>query len=267
MGGHAGGRAVGGGNRTSDRAGPNYGRVSRAALLASASLVALVMPGAAWAACTPSTRTISTGVTGPVLSNGGSILVTGGGSIAGGAEGVFAENCSITTLSNKGAIGAASGAPGGAGGIGVLTNSGRTINLLSNANGATISGGKEGGGSASGLGGAGVSNAGTITKLTNAGKIDGGSGGSFGGHGLSNAGTITTLINSGAVSGGAGGSTTFGAGGEGGVGVSNAAHATIGSLTNTRGATISGGNGGSGALRWPWRPGRIEQWDDQDTVQ
>ena len=161
MGGHAGGRAVGGGNRTSDRAGPNYGRVSRAALLASASLVALVMPGAAWAACTPSTRTISTGVTGPVLSNGESILVTGGGSIAGGAEGVFAENCSITTLSNKGAIGAASGAPGGAGGIGVLTNSGRTINLLSNATGATISGGKEGGGSASGLGGAGASNKGT----------------------------------------------------------------------------------------------------------
>ena len=33
-------------------------------------------------------------------------------------------------------------------------------------------------------------------------------------------------------------------GSAGGAGVSNAAHATIGSLTNTRGATISGGNGG-----------------------
>jgi hypothetical protein len=34
-------------------------------------------------------------------SNGGAIPVTGGGSIGGGAEGVFAENCSITTLSNR----------------------------------------------------------------------------------------------------------------------------------------------------------------------
>ena len=90
------------------------GRLSRSALLAGASLAALAAlaePGASWAACAPSTQTISTGVTGPVLANGGSILATGPGSIAGGAEGVFAENCSITTLSNQGSIGAASGAP------------------------------------------------------------------------------------------------------------------------------------------------------------
>jgi hypothetical protein len=97
--------------------------------------------GEAHAACAPSSRTISGPVTGPVLSNGGAITVTGSGSISGGAEGVFAANCSITTLSNMGSIGAAGGAPSGAGGIGVLTNSGRTINLLTNANGATISGG------------------------------------------------------------------------------------------------------------------------------
>ena len=99
----------------------------RPALLASASLIALATlgtPGAAWAGCMPSTRTISTGVTGPVVSNGGAILVTGGGSIAAGPEGVFAESCSITTLSNKGSIGAAAGFPGG---IGVQANSGRPL--------------------------------------------------------------------------------------------------------------------------------------------
>jgi hypothetical protein len=120
-------------------------RVSRTSLLAGASLAALAVlgePGAAWGACTPSTQTISTAVTGPILANGGSILVTGGGSIAGGAEGVFAENCSITTLSNNGSIGAASGAPGDAGGIGVLNNSGEAINLFSNTANGTIRGGK-----------------------------------------------------------------------------------------------------------------------------
>jgi hypothetical protein len=102
---------------------------------------------AASAALTPSTQTISSAVTGPILANGGSILVTGGGSIAGGAEGVFAENCSITTLSNMGSIGAAIGAPAGAGGAGVLTNSGPDHHLLSNATGGKISGGNGAGGS------------------------------------------------------------------------------------------------------------------------
>ena len=126
-------------------------------------------------------------------------FVAAGGSIAGGAEGVFAENCSVKTLSNHGAIGGAAD-----GGVGVLTNSGRTIDLLTNASGATISGG-------SGIKyvGAGVSNSGAITTLTNSGKITGGFASGYtgekatGGAGVSDAGTIRTLINSGAISGGA----------------------------------------------------------------
>ena len=54
-----------------------------------------------------STQTISTAVTGPVFSNGGAIAITSSGSISKGREGVFAKNFSITTLSNKGSIGAA----------------------------------------------------------------------------------------------------------------------------------------------------------------
>src|SRR5271166_6227974 len=57
----------------------NVGR-SRAALLASASLVALAALGAsgvAQAACVPSRQTISGPIAGPVMSNGGAITVTG----------------------------------------------------------------------------------------------------------------------------------------------------------------------------------------------
>ena len=74
MGAHAGGRAVGGGNRASDRAGPNYGRVSRAALLAGASvfaLAALGAPGAARAACSPGEPDHSSPPTpGPIFGKG-----------------------------------------------------------------------------------------------------------------------------------------------------------------------------------------------------
>jgi hypothetical protein len=162
-----------------------------------------------------STQTISTAVTGPVFSNGGAIAITNTGSISKGREGVFAKNFSITTLSNMGSIGAATGAPGRAGGIGVKANSGRTIDLLTNANGATISGGNGGGGRKTGAaGGAGIANSGAITELTNSGTIQGGHGGhvagSFGvggagGAGVSNAGTIRTLSNSGKITGGNGG--------------------------------------------------------------
>ena len=57
-------------------------------------------------------------------------------------------------------------------GVGVL-NSGQTIDLLSNAAGATISGGSGGGGNNGGAGGAGLSNAGAITTLNNGGMISG----------------------------------------------------------------------------------------------
>ena len=75
-------------------------------------------------------QTISTTVAGPIFSNGGAITVTNSGKINGGPTGVDAKSFSITTLSNSGAIDGANGAPGGAGGIGVLADSGQTINLL-----------------------------------------------------------------------------------------------------------------------------------------
>ena len=124
----------------------NVGR-SRPALLASASLVVLAavgLPGAARAACVPSLQTISGPVTGPVVSNGGAITVTGSGNISGGPDGVDALKCNITTLTNQsgGTISGATAAPGGVGGAGVL-NAG-TITTLTNS--GTISGGNGGGG-------------------------------------------------------------------------------------------------------------------------
>ena len=151
MGAHAGGRAAGGEpKQASDRAGPNYGRVSRAALLAGASVFALAALGAsgvARAACVPSPQIIATPTSGPIFSNGGAITITGSGSITGGpgGDGVDALTCPITTLTNQ--------------------------------SGGTIRGGN---GGSSGTGGAGVSNASTITTLTNSGTISGGNGGGFG---------------------------------------------------------------------------------------
>jgi len=57
-------------------AGPNYGRVSRAALLAGASAFALAAFGAsgvARAACVPSPQIIAAPTSGPISSNGGAI--------------------------------------------------------------------------------------------------------------------------------------------------------------------------------------------------
>jgi hypothetical protein len=223
---HAGGRAAGGGpNRASHRAGPAYERVSRAALLAGASVFALAALGAsgvARAACVPSPQIIATPTSGPIFSNGGAITVTGSGSITGGpgGAGVDALTCPITTLANQ---------------------SGGTISGLSGVAGS-LTGGN---------GGAGVSNAGTIKRLSNSGTISGGIGGGAGGSGgrggagVANSGTVTTLTNNGTISGGNGGSATgaFGKGGSGGAGVSNTSFATIKTLTNS--GTISGGAGGA----------------------
>ena len=99
-------RATGGEpKQASDRAGPNYGRVSRAALLAGASvfgLAALGAAGVARAACVPSPQIIATPLR-PILSNGGAITITGSGSITGdpGGDGVDALTCPITTLTNQ----------------------------------------------------------------------------------------------------------------------------------------------------------------------
>jgi len=91
-----------------------------------------------------------------------------------------------------------------------------------------------------------VSNAGTVTTLSNSGAISGRNGGSArqggaGGAGVSNAqgGTIATLSNGGAIGGGNGGSGVN-VGGAGGAGIANSG--TIGTLSNS--GTISGGNGG-----------------------
>ena len=179
MGDHAGGRAVGGGNQGSDRVGPNYARVSRAALLAGASafaLAALGASGVARAGCVPSLQTISEPITGPIVSNGGAITVTGSGEISGYA-GVDADACAITKLTIK---------PGGTVLGGELTGSG-----VSNANTITTLTNK---GTIGGF--TGVNNelsASTITTLTNSGKIS-----SF--RGMVNNGEITTLTNRGKIS-------------------------------------------------------------------
>jgi len=181
---------------------------------------------------------------GPVFGTGGNIIVEVGASIGGGPTGVYAQNFGIGTLSNQGAIDGATGAlNGGVGGIGVLTNSGQTINLLSNAASATISGGANGSRSSGGLGGAGISNSGMIKTLTNSGKIVGGTGAGnsntgLGGMGLSNSGTITKLSNSGQIVGGSYGSES----GPGGIGISNSG--TLATLINS--GTISGGRGSYG---------------------
>jgi fibronectin-binding autotransporter adhesin len=150
---------------------------------------------------------------GPVFGTGGNITVELGASIEGGPTGVYAQNFGIGTLSNQGAIfGGRGGFPNSAdsvGGVGVLVNLGQTIDLLMNANAATISGGQGKSGASSsavGNGGVGVSNAGTIKSLSNSGTISGRSGLS-GGAGIANSGEIKTLTNSGQILGGAGGSS------------------------------------------------------------
>ena len=286
MGDHAGGRAAGGGNQPSDRAGPNYRRVSRAGLLAGASVFALAALGAsgvARAACDPSPQIIATPVSGPIVSNGGAITVTGSGSISGGpgGDGVDALTCPITTLSNQsgGTISGGAGraqrlgrrgrierqydqdtdqqrrdqrrkrrrwdAPAVARAARGRRRKGATVGSLINQATGTISGGNGGvgGTSGAGAGGAGVSNAGTVMALTNSGAI---SGGGAGGAGVANSGTIIALTNTGRIGGGQQGEGSLGL--TGGAGVLNSG--TIGSsnvagsgLNNS--ALIVGGAGGT----------------------
>ena len=84
---------------------------SRAALLAGASLVALAAlaaPDRALAACSGKNQTISSPSTpGPIFGTGGNITVDFAGSVAGGPTGVYAKNCGIGTLTNRGGIGGA----------------------------------------------------------------------------------------------------------------------------------------------------------------
>ena len=117
---------------------------SRAALLASASLLALgalAAPDRALAACSGLNQTISTPTTGPVLSNGGAIAVTKSGTVTGpsginGLPGVEVTVCSTTMLTNRGAItgGAGLGADDVAGGAGASNSATTTISTLTNNN-------------------------------------------------------------------------------------------------------------------------------------
>ncbi len=157
-------------------------RSTRVALLAGASAIAFAALGsaAAWSACSNKDQTISSATHGPIFGDWdgstpdvGDITVKDSGSVAGAPEGVFAENCGIDTLQNMGSI----DGKYGVGGVAVKPNSGVTIESLSNATGATISGGSGPLFAKTGVaGGAGVANSGTISALTNSGKVKGGTG-------------------------------------------------------------------------------------------
>ncbi len=102
-------------------------RRARAALLAGASFVAfaaLGAPGSARAGCTGLNQVFSGPASGPILSTGGAITVSSGGSIAGNPTGVDASVCSVTTLTNSGSINGNVGATGGPGGVAVVVGPG-----------------------------------------------------------------------------------------------------------------------------------------------
>ncbi|NWB49659.1 autotransporter outer membrane beta-barrel domain-containing protein [Pseudomonas gingeri] len=151
-----------------------------------------------------------------------------GTTINGGVTGIV-NSSTIGTLSNSGTV---------SGGNGGIYNSGTgTITSLSNETGGTVTGGNTG-----------ISNGGTIGTLSNSGTIHGG-----GSSGVYNYGTIGTLNNSGIISSDSNGVGTFAtltslnneAGGtiSGGLaGIYNGA--TLTSLNNETGGTISGGNTG-----------------------
>ena len=109
------------------------------ALLAGVSLAAMASFGApgANAACTGKNQVFSGPAVGPVLSTGGAISVLGSGSIQGAPTGVSAVTCSITTLTNSGAVNggdAPTGVPtAGAGGVAVQTSAGVHVGRLSPA--------------------------------------------------------------------------------------------------------------------------------------
>jgi hypothetical protein len=237
---------------------------SRAALLGGASFAALAAfgtPGSAQA-CSGTGQTVNTLVTGPVYGTGGSIAVGNVGAITGGSYGVFAENCSIQTLTNNGFINAT---PNGAfGGTAVLNL--QTIGALENETTGTIVSGSSAyavhnvgivqaltnKGNISGgtgvLGGSGVFNDfdGTIVALSNSGTIGGGPSNYLGGNGVINQGIIQSIANNTGGTIGGGPSAAHG-----GAGVWNVADSgfvsTIGLLSNSAGATVSGGAGYSGA--------------------
>jgi PEP-CTERM motif-containing protein len=232
---------------------------SRAALFAGASLIALAAfgrPGAAYA-CSGANQTVSTSVTGPIVSTNGAITVTSSGTVTGGTstkpDGVDAFSCSISTLTNSGTI--------SGGFFGVFNSSRHGVGVANSNTITTLTNfGKIAGAGGTGLledAASGILNSGTIKTLSNNGTISGGAGLSFsgasggsGGVGVRTSGAVTTLTNNGTISGGDGGSVSAGSpftatAGAGAQGIVNLG--TIGSLTNSAGKTIKGGNGGAAA--------------------
>jgi hypothetical protein len=214
-----------------------------------ASLAMLAASGSASATCAPSSQTINSPVTGPILSNGGAINVKKAGGIAGSGDGIDAPDCGISTLDNEGVI---HGGPGtilsrrGQGFAGV-SNSETITNLT---NGGTITGGAGSGHRTDVEGGAGVLDQGLIDTLRNSGAITGGVAGittsnpldklRFGGVGVwVDDGEIRTLINQsgGTIVGGAASAP----GQLGGIGVFSGSRAVIDVLRNAEDATIAGG--------------------------
>ena len=136
---------------------------------------------------------ISTSVTGPVAGDNAAFMVTGTGTISGGATGIVAQTPgqNITTLSNSGTVSGANWAVGVSGTIGTLINNnamsgyrgifnaGGTISNLTNNAAGTIVGNKSG-----------ISNAGAIGTLSNSGTLS-----ASGDFGIHNTGSIDTLTN------------------------------------------------------------------------
>ena len=195
------------------------------------------------------------------VSNSGTITRLSNTGTINGGPGPFVNEAGGAGVSNSGTITKLTNSGAISGGAGVANFDTGTITSLINLSGGTIKGG---GGSQGrpGKSGAGVLNAGTITKLINSGVILGGAGGRSGGAGVWNSGTITTLADSGTISGGTGGT-----GGAGGAGVSNAG--TLTTLTN--GGTIRGGKGGSGVSGGAggaglWNSGTIATLSNSGTI-
>jgi|GEM_PF-6083964 len=193
----------------------------RATLLVGASILAVT--GVALAPtlvlaqpCVPSNQVITTSIVGPVNSDGGSITITESGSVIPAGGSAISANCSATTIDVAGLVSVTTtGIPTVAvqplSSVGTLNNSGSLISA--------------GIGGVSGDRGYGISNAGTITQLTNSGVVNSSSG--FGGIG--NKGTITQLTN--------GGTSGY---------IYNDYGGTVGLLTNN--GTITGGVGNLGTL-------------------
>ncbi len=260
---------------TIQMASPNRGGL-RATLLVGASVLAVtslsLAPTPVLAqSCVPSNQVITTSIAGPVNSDGGSITITGPGSVTSVVGRGVEVGCPATWIDNSGVI--SSGAAVVAyGSVGILTNSG-TINgtrgiwvltggaigtvsnsgtvdaeffsILNDGSIGTLTNNGSISSTANGFSAIGISNAATISTLSNSGSVSSIANG-FGAIGVRNAAIIGTLSNSGAISGtdtGLGFSSDFGFSLGKGTGISSTG--TIGQLTNSGAISGTGTDFGS----------------------